>query len=269
MTPKEINEMSYTDFVGYINQWNVLPGAYDTLNRWRIYASVTPTSDVLEIACTTGFSSREMARMTGCSCHGIDISAKSVASAQKNKEQYASDAQVTYEVADAVTYQPDKKYTHVMVGASVKFFGQQQSALLRTIQHVLQPDGYLLASPFYVTSEIPSALIEQAREVFGITITTESYKDIMWAYKDFEIVYEEHKTIIPETDRELEHYCTSTINLFKVAHPELTPETYDAMYKRLLAIKQMSNVLRPYQAYVVLVLRARSGLFGKRLVELF
>lgn len=30
---KYINDMSYTDSIGFIKQWNVLPGAYSTLSK--------------------------------------------------------------------------------------------------------------------------------------------------------------------------------------------------------------------------------------------
>ena len=37
ITKEEIENMSYTEFVGFINQWNVLPGAHDTLTKWKFF----------------------------------------------------------------------------------------------------------------------------------------------------------------------------------------------------------------------------------------
>ena len=50
--------MPYIEFVGFINQWNVLPGAYVTLSKWARFSNLTKTSKILEIACTSGFSSK-------------------------------------------------------------------------------------------------------------------------------------------------------------------------------------------------------------------
>ena len=32
--------LSYPDFVGFINQWNVLPGAYTTLSKWIAFSRI-------------------------------------------------------------------------------------------------------------------------------------------------------------------------------------------------------------------------------------
>lgn len=268
MTRDDINALSYTDFVGYINQWNVLPGSFETLNRWRVFGAVVKESSILEIACTTGFSSRELSIMSGAKAHGIDISSASVASAKKNATKYAQGQVLSYEVADGLTFDADQKYSHIIIGASLKFFPDPGRMIDRIVE-LLEDDGLLLASPFYITKDIPQKLIDDARAVFGITITTESYKDVMWMYKDFELLYQENKALVQETANELAHYCTSTIDLFREAHPELSEDVCKAAYERLLQIRVMSNELRPYQSYSVLVLRARKALFGKRLVELF
>lgn len=265
---KDIQKMSYVDFVGFINQWNVLPGAFDTLNRWRVFANVTENSKILEIACTTGFSSRELSILTGASCYGIDTSATSIRSAIKNKEEYAPVKNLSYEIADALSFTKKSKFTHIIIGASLKFFSDQQ-VVVEKISRLLRKNGYLLASPFFTIKPIPQDLIKKARTIFGITITTESYKEIMWMYKDFEILYLEKRELVLETEKELKHYCTSTIERFHKANPGLTPDALSVAYKRLMKIKRMSNELRPYQGYVVLVLRARENSFSKRFVELF
>ena len=78
ITPEFIKQLSYTDFVGFINQWNVLPGSYSTLSKWAVYSKMNKNSRLLEVACTTGFSSRELATLTGCSGEGFDLSEGSI-----------------------------------------------------------------------------------------------------------------------------------------------------------------------------------------------
>ena len=78
--------MSYTEFISFAHQWNIPPGSFVTLNEWLVFSHIDKSSRVLEIACTTGFSSREIARITGCESVGIDICPTSVDRAKFNKK---------------------------------------------------------------------------------------------------------------------------------------------------------------------------------------
>lgn len=264
-----INNFSYTDFVGFVNQWNVLPGAHVTLSKWITFSSINADSHILELACTSGFSSREIAVLTGCTGVGIDISKMSVEAAMLNKERYAPEIRVSYEVADGTLFESKEKYSHVVVGAALKFFGNQKEVTQRIASTYLKERGYLLASPFYVTKEIPQELIDKAKKIFGITITTEGYKEVMNNYSDFEIIYEDRCIPVQESDDELHMYCTSTIERAAQFHGITDVEVKEVMYSRLLEIRQMSNILRPYQGYTVLVLRYRKDIYPNRYVELF
>ena len=52
MDIRQLNEMSYPDFVGYINQWNVLPGSYVTLSKWATFSHMNANSRILQFACS-------------------------------------------------------------------------------------------------------------------------------------------------------------------------------------------------------------------------
>lgn len=266
---EEILNLNYTDFVGFINQWNVLPGAHVTLSKWATFSGINADSHILELACTSGFSSREIAIMTGCAGIGVDISAPSVEAAILNKKVYAPGIKITYEVADGHIYEPKEKFSHVVVGAALKFFGNQKEVTERIVSKYLKDEGFLLASPFFAVRTVPQEVIDRAREVFGITITTESYKEAMKAYSDFEIIYEDKCDLIEETEEELSVYCTATVARAADFHGIADNEVKQVMYARLLEIRRMTNVLRRYQNYTVLVLRYRKSVYPNRYVELF
>ncbi len=265
---KKLSEMSYTDFVGEINQWNVLPGSYNTLSKWRFFSNLIQDSRILEIACTTGFSSRELAVMSGCSGLGIDISDKSVEAAIRNKNIYAPNIRIEYKIADAYNFSDDQRYTHIVLGSGLGFFDKPKE-MIEHLPSLLKDGGYLLASPFFVTKKIPEHLVEKARSVFGITVTQEGYKEIMSLYSDFEVLFEERNNLIPETQNELEHYCNSTLRKLKSEGVLLSDKEHKIAFERLMSIKRMSNELREYQGYSVLVLRYRSSTYKNRCVELF
>lgn len=266
---EHINTMTYTDFVGFVNQWNVLPGAYNTLSKWGVFSHINSSSRILELACTSGFSIREICNLFGGSGIGLDISIKSIESANYNKNNYVSGLDINYIVADGETYENMEKFSHVIVGAALKFFPNPENAIKRIAENYLKDGGYLLASPFYVVSEIPKDLIDEAKEVFGITVTTTSYKETMKLYKDFEVIYEDRCQIIEESEEDLAHYCNSTIERACVLREINDQKIKQAMYDRLMKIKIMSNKLRPYQNYSALVLRYRKNIYPKRYTELF
>lgn len=268
ITVADIQKMSYTDFVGFINQWNVLPGAYTTLSKWCVFSQLGSSSRILEIACTTGFSSRELSLMSGCHGVAFDISENSVDAAKRNKLLYAPSINVDYCVADGYVFTSEKKFTHIILGAALKFFPQPEKMLKRCIG-LLEDGGYILASPFYVEGSMPENLLEKFKNIFGIYPTTESYKEIMQMYRGLEIIYEDRNDLIQETEEELHHYCESTINRVCMEKDIVDDALKSAMYDRLLQIKRMSNELRPYQRYSVLVLRFRKNIYPNRYVELF
>ena len=268
ITPDFIQKLSYTDFVGFVNQWNVLPGSYSTLSKWAVYSKMDKNSRLLEVACTTGFSSRELALFSGCSGEGFDLSEKSIKMATYNKDQYAPNIDFSYSVADGYKYKSDKSFTHIIVGASLGFFPNPAKMLDKCVS-MLEDGGHILASPFYVTKSLPKELVKKAQKIFDITPTSVSYKEIMKSYKKLEIVFEERNNLVQETEEELNYYCKSTIdracNMLDIADKKV----YEAMYKRLYDVKNMSNDLRPYQMYSVLVLRYRKAVYPNRFVELF
>lgn len=265
---EEISEMSYTGFVGFINQWNVLPGAYTTLSKWIHFADIDSDSIILEVACTTGFSSREIALLTGCSGKGFDLSEPSIDAARKNKEVYAPDVDLEYFVKDGYDFSTDEKFSHIILGASLGFFPNPEKMVNICVQH-LEEEGLLLASPFYVTKDMPEDLIEEFVDVFDIQPTTKSYKEIMRHYRNFEILYEDRNKLVPETEEELDHYCNSTVDRICKEKSIDDVKVRKAIYDRLYRIKEMSNALRPYQQYSVLVLRYRKQVYPNRYVELF
>lgn len=268
MNKNEIKNMSYPDFVGYINQWNVLPGAFVTLSKWAKFSNMNENSNLLQLACTTGFQARELSILTGCSAKGVDLSNEAIEMAKYNKEHYAPNSKLEYFHGDALAFETDEKFSHVAIGAGAQFFPNPADAIKKCISF-LKDGGFLLASPFYIIEPIPQNLLEKGKEVFGVYPTSTGYKDIMKMYQDLEIIYEDRNLIYQETEEELKKYCETTINRACQIRGIKDEDIYNFMYDRLYKVKEMSNLLRPYQGYSVLVLRYRKSTFPNRYVELF
>lgn len=268
ITSEFIENLSYPDFVGFINQWNVLPGAYDTLSRWINYSKIDETSNLLQVACTTGFQLREIALLTNCSGLGFDLSPYAIESAKKNKNDYAPKTNTEYVVANGYEFSTTKEFTHILFGAGLGFFPDPQKMLDRSL-NFLKDGGYLLVSPFYITKDVPKKLVEEFQQIFGIKPTINDYKEVMKTYKNFEIIYENKKIPIKETEEEIEFYTKCTIDRAMHDLKITSSDTYNLLFQRLKKVKEMSNKLREYQEYSVLVLRYRKNIYPNRFVELF
>ncbi len=264
-----IKNLSYTDFLGLVNQWNVPPGAYETVNKWVKFSNMNQNSQVLEIACSTGFSLRECAGLTKCSGIGIDISAKSVEIANKNKMKYSPNLNITYLNEDGYKFATKEKFSHIVVGAALRFFDNPKKMIERCASDLWREQGYLLSCEFYTPNPVPENLIQEAYKVFNIRITSAPYKKVMSVYEGLELLYEDRKVPELETDKELDYYCRSTINRAVEDLGLKESNIYETLYKRLYEIKMMSNKLREYQKYNILVHRFRSELYPNRYVELF
>lgn len=268
ITKEFINQLNYPDFVSFINQWNVLPGSFVTINKWAVFSRINENSNILQVACTTGFQSREIALLTGCKGKAFDLSHMAVEMAEYNKKTYAPEVDIEYFQADGMLYKTDEKFSHVLIGAGIQFFPDPQKALDKSVSF-LKDNGYLLASPYYAIDEVPKEIIAKGKEVFGINVTSKSYKEIMGMYESLEVMHEDRNTIPVETESELKKYCENTIDRACKIHNISDQEIYEAMYKRLLLVRQTSNLLRQYLKYSVLVLRYRKKTYPNRYVELF
>jgi ubiquinone/menaquinone biosynthesis C-methylase UbiE len=268
LSATEIGALAYPDFVGHINQWNVLPGAYSTISQWATFGRVDKTSKVLQVACTTGFQVRELAVLTGCSGMGFDLSDISIQRARENLADYAHDVNVSYVCANGYQFDTTERFTHIAVGGGLRFFPDPEAMMQRALGF-LSGDGYVLASPFWAEASIPDALLDRARKVFGITPTTEGYKEVMRLYRSLEIIYENKQDLELETDVEIDEYCTQTIERAHRKGYVDGQASAKAAFERLREIRVMSNELRPYQRYSTLVLRFRRNTYPSRYVELF
>ena len=264
-TVEEVWSASYPDFVAMVNQTNVMPGAYATLHTLALYSRMDSSSRLLDVACTTGFASRELARLTGCQAIGFDLSPTAVAVARFNSE---AGLRVRYVQADGYAFRPDKLFTNAVVGAALGFFADP-SRMARTLVDFLDDGGSLLASPFYSDECFPPPVAAIRRDVFGITSPMETYKEAVARFHGLTVVHEEHHELLPETDDEIEHYCWSTIDRAARQSGLTDPAVQDAMLARLRQVKRSTNRLRLHQRYVILVLHYNASEYPNRYVELF
>ena len=266
---EDLKKMPYTEFISFAHQWNIPPGSFVTLNEWAIFSRINKDSRILEIASTTGFSSREIARITGCSAVGIDMCSSSVERAQFNHQLYAKKLDLEYSCMDAGDVNSGKNFTHIILGAALGFF-ENPEKMINNLKELLEDDGMILVSPYYLKGDkLPKDLIEKTKKVIEINPTNFDYYEAIKPYENFEVLYENRKEIIPETEEQMEKYSRDTINTACKFHNITDEEIIEYMYQRMYEIKNICNELHKYFGYSVIVLRYRKNIYPNRYVELF
>lgn len=268
--PDEVWTASYSDFVAMINQTNVMPGAFATIGTWALHARMDSTSTLLDVACTTGFASRELARLTGCRALGFDLSPHAVALARYNHLTLTANGktEVEYVQADGMTFDPGRTFSHIAVGAALGFF-PDPPAMARRLVHLLEDGGHILAAPFWCDTELPDDVKAVRRDVFGITSPMETRSDALDQFRGLDVIYQADHALTPETGDQIVHYCHSTIDRACRQSAVTDPRVREAMLERLRAVKEATNRLRAHQRYTVLVLRHDAATYPHRYVELF
>lgn len=268
---EHIEEMSYPNFIGLINQWNTPPGSYSTINKLAIFSGMNKDSNLLEVGCSTGFSSRELCMLTDCKGIGIDMSRNSIDMANHNKREYASKTKLSYKMIDGYNYKPKGLFSHIMVGGNLKFFDNPEKMMSRCIEMV-KDGGFILATPYYEIKKTPDNVAIEINKILGIPMSAFdnfTYKKMMVLYNKLEIVFEERNSLVQETEDEIKHYTQSIISRVCETRSINDPAIKQAMEQKLIKIRRLINSTRPYQEYAVLVLRYRKSVYPNRYTALF
>jgi ubiquinone/menaquinone biosynthesis C-methylase UbiE len=130
----------YLSTVTKSGQFNTPPGSYLAVKEWAQFSFMNQQSKVLEIGCSNGFISIELARYTGATCVGIDLDDQSVQSAKQNIDKYVAD-KVSFQQGDAGQLSfKDACFSHVVVSGHLPFVEPRDRCdhINKTL-HILKP----------------------------------------------------------------------------------------------------------------------------------
>lgn len=253
-----IEKLSYPDFVALIGQKNTPPGGTATVQKWIRYSNINSKSFLLDLACTTGFSSRIASIATGSTAYGIDVSMAAIKIANLEAQQEAKD-KLQYIVNDASHLCfLDDTFTHILAGGTFAFF-QNRQRCLNECHRVLKKGGYLCTSNFFYHTSPPLELLEKVKGAIGFP------PDPNWSHSFWLQFFEsffslkkiETLSLAIADPATLERQVHAQIFNQSVTLAKDNDQIKTACFKRLLAIRMTLNEHRKYQKYEVEIWQAK------------
>lgn len=259
ITSSTIQTASYASLVGLLHQENTPPGAMQSLIFWLQKSCINKTSHVLDLACSTGYSSRNVARLTGCTGAGIDIDQEGIRSARLMAER--DDVQTfEYHIADATELPfADGTFSHILAGCTFAFISHQTKAL-KEAHRVLKTGGALCVANFFYHSEPPPALLDAIHQHIGFrpqSNWTQEWWATFFSNSGFDLVEEKISLLSGRTEDEIESEVKSMV--YDVSHRLSQADTtiLETAYQKMKSARLAANEQRDYQGLAVQVWRKK------------
>lgn len=163
----DFSTMSYPDLVAFMQQENTPPGGSYALDYLIENSGITSSSHLLDLACSTGYSSRYCYEKVGSSAVGIDLSSSSVKVANATSSAMDATGNLHYQVADACALPFEKEsFSHVLGGCNFGFI-QDRRLALSECHRVLKPTGTLCISNFFFRNPPPEHILNSVEAALG------------------------------------------------------------------------------------------------------
>ena len=177
ISPDEIEGLDYSRFVSLIDERNRCSGGVKTVHEVIVNSGINRKSNVLEIGCNTGFTSINLAYLSGCDVTGIDINERSLELSRQYAQRNNLENKVNFlhENAEALSF-PDETFDLVWASNVTSFLKNKNSAISEYLR-VLRTGGTLTIIPIYYIKNPPIELVSEVSRAIGnkIGIYTKHY----------------------------------------------------------------------------------------------
>ncbi|MCF7798847.1 methyltransferase domain-containing protein [Candidatus Woesearchaeota archaeon] len=253
-----IKSLSYTDFISFIKEENRPSGGKNTVREILKNTFSSKETKVLEVGCTNGFSSLEIARTIKCQVVGIDINKESIKLANKRKNKDATISNlVTFKEASAYDIPfKDESFDLLFCGNATSFMDEKEKAI-KEYKRVVKQWGFIATSPIFYVKETPNEIIEATSKEINGSIkkyTKKDWKD-MFEEKGFEIYYSKDYEFKFLSETDLEEYVSYFLKKEHIKN--LSKEQQNQIYNRWKKTISIFNENLKYTNFSIMILRKR------------
>ncbi len=160
LTIKEIEELGYYDFMGYMGVPFFNIGGAASMDRLAELCHIDEDTLVLDVGCGTGGNSCYLAEKHGCRVVGIDIAEHMIKYAVKRAEALKLIDRVSFQVGDAYGLElPEGGFDAVLTVFTSQFL--EPSKAFPEFHRVLRQGGYLGINEMYRADQAPPEAVER------------------------------------------------------------------------------------------------------------
>ena len=160
LTIKEIEELGYYDFMGYMGVPFFNIGGAASMDRLAELCHIDENTVVLDVGCGTGGNACYLAQKYGCRVVGIDIAEHMIMYAQKRAADLRLTDRVTFQVGDAYGLDfPDGSFDAVLTVFTSQFLDPARA--FPEFHRVLRQKGCLGINEMYRADHVPPEAVER------------------------------------------------------------------------------------------------------------
>ena len=254
--PADIRELSYVDFMAFLDETNRPPGGKTAVRELIRRANVRERDLVLDVGCNTGFVSFELSRVAECPVVGVDVSETMIerATARLERGHAREGVPVTFMRGDA-TQLPfaTGSFDRVVCGGSTPFVSDPLAAL-REYRRVVRDWGFVAELNFYYESSPPASLLTELAERLGTEIEPWTLDD--WLSRYDEAGFERYDVVTNPVEQVTRTDIDEYVDRMVERHAYDTA-VEAAIRTRLVELMDLFNRNHEHLQYGVFVLRKR------------
>ena len=249
----EIEKLSYTDFISLIREENRPPGGKKTVREFLTNSFVNSKSKILEVGCTNGFTTLEIARTLGCKTYGIDINNRSLENARKRVKK----ERAKFLFGNAYNIPFKDNYFSLVVCSNATSFMEDKNKAISEYKRIVKPWGFIAVSPMYYIQKPTNFIVKKVSEIIGAKINITSKGDWLNLFKKngLEVYYCKDYKFNLKSETEIKYYVEKSLNKehLKNLPFEIVNKIKDRWYKTI----KVFNKNLSYVGYSVILLRKR------------
>lgn len=257
LSPADIQRLSYPAFVGFVRETNRCPGGVRTLNQIANLTRLDHGHSVLEVGCTTGFTSLELASISRATFTGIDVSVEAVEEAQRRCQLYPPEiaGRVSFETLSLFDAPEHFQPFDLVVAGGATSFMQDKDSAIQAYRALVKPFGFLSLTNLYYHTPPPLALLSKVSETIGVDIEAKSDQQWLELFQQtgFETYAVETHELTPASLIRIERYVNAIMQQPHLR--DLHPETCTVIRQRLRDMIDVFNENHAYLGYILVILR--------------
>ncbi|MDE6571396.1 MAG: class I SAM-dependent methyltransferase [Alphaproteobacteria bacterium] len=261
MNNTNFDNMSYVDFISFLQETNRCPGGKDTINWILRNSFASKDSNVLEIGSNTGFSSLEVARLLHCNVLGIDVAAKAVETAKQELMKDTPEIQklVKFQVGSAYDIPCATNTVDLIIAGGSTSFMDDKSQAVSEMYRVLKNWGFCSVTNLCYHQEPPKQLLKAVSDIIGVEIKYTTEKDWIDLYtksSNFEVYKFESVKLAAQSDDTISAYIDFFMQKPHIAC--LSPQDQVTIRRKWADILAVFNENHKYLSFIRCLLRKRA-----------